>query len=788
MWRRLAVFILKFRVVLLLLLLAVTAVMAYFAKGVQVTNEFNRAVPLDNPKYVEYRGFLKKFGEDGNTLVVGVQTKAFFQPTFFIDYQKLVEDLQKVNAVQGILSVPTAVYLTKDSLTDKLVAKRLFYAQTDSHTIQRSDVYTAGDSSWRDAATSNSVSSFQSLPFYNGALWNPQTGAYLMAVRINKDTLNTARREVVVAAIQRLADSFGKKHHLEIHYSGLPLIRTVMATQVQSEIKLFVLLSFILTAVILALFFRSWVAVVSSILVVGIAVVWALGTVGICGYQLSLLTGLIPSLIVVIGIPNCVYFLNKYHTEYAKTGDKREALLEMVGKMGIVTLFTNLTAAIGFGVFFFTKSLLLREFGLVAGLNLIAIFFISLILLPVLFSFLPPPRRQHTNYLESGWIHRLLGALTNWTFNHRPIIYAVTVLACAGAAIGAWRLRKEGHIVDDLPKSGKVYQDLKFFENNFGGVMPLEMVINAKKKYGATLPKTLQRIDSFITFLKSQPEIGNVLAVTEGIKFAYQAYSGGDSSFYILPDGAELQIATASLRKGTGDTTNSLTALLNAFIDTSKKQTRISVSTKDIGSVQLPLLIGRIQQEETKLFPREEYDSTTYTGTQVVFLEGSKFIINSLTESLIYAFIMILGCMIVLFRDWRVVLIALVVNIVPLLMTAGLMGWAGVPLKPSTVLVFSVALGITVDVTIRFLVNYGQELPRHNYDIRETVRHTIQDTGLSIIYTSLVLIAGFGVFILSQFDGTKSLGTLTSVTLLLAMVANLTLQPALLLWMAKGKK
>lgn len=782
MWHRLAGFILKYRIILLALLFGITAVMGYYATKVELGYEFTKAIPTDNPKLIEFQNFTKEFHGDANTMVVGVQTDKFFQPEFFRDYTAFIHQLEQIKGVKNVIGVPTAVSLVKDTVSGQLKAVSLTADPNVSATEVQAALY--------------------NLPFYRGFLYNRSTNAYLMAVGVDSAIINSKGREPLMAGITSTGDAFGKAHGVEMRYSGLPMIRTTMATKVQSELKMFLILSLLLTAVILALFFRSWVAVFSSMLVVGVAVIWSVGTLAILhlialksdpkssAYTISLLTGLIPPLIVVIGIPNCVYFLNKYHTEFAKGVSKRDALITMVDRMGIVTLFTNLTAAIGFGVFFFTKSAILKEFGLVAGLNLIAIFFISLILLPAMFSLLPPPKAKHTSYMESGWMMKLLDALTRWTFNHRPAIYGATIIACVVAAFGMARLKSVGHIVDDLPKSDKVYQDLKFFEKNFHGVMPLEIVIDAKKKYLATTPATLLKIDSLHDYLKNFDEIGHSLAITEGIKFAVQAQFGGDSASYSLPAVGLSSVGT-TLRKrngaGADDANNPFSKLLSSFIDSTGRKTRISINMADVGSVRLPVLLDSIRHKTDVLFPKEKY-TVTQTGTSIVFLEGSKFIINSLRESLILAFAMIFVCMVVLFRSWRIVLIALVVNVVPLLITAGIMGWAGVPLKPSTVLVFSIALGITVDVTIRFLVNYKQEMQLHGGDIASTVKRTIHDTGLSIIYTSLILIAGFGVFCLSQFDGTKSLGFLTSITLLLAMVTNLTLQPAMLLWIDRKKK
>lgn len=766
MWHRIAGFIIKFRIALLLVLLALTGLMGYYASQVQLSYEFTSAIPTDNPKYKDYQAFRKKFGEDGNMMVIGVQTDKFFDQQFFADYTALVSKLEKVKAVDNVLSIPGAVNLVKDTATGKLQVVRL----VPKGTIPNAD----------------SVKNiFYNLPFYKGFLYNPETKAYMMALNIDKKVLNSKNRTGVVKELVALADDFGKTHQVEMHYSGLPLIRTIMATQVQSEMKLFLILSFVLTAIILALFFRSFVAVLASMLVVAVGVVFSMGTIVLLGYKITLLTALIPPLIVVIGIPNCVYLLNKYHAEYNRHQNKPKALLRMVERMGIVTLFTNLTAAIGFGVFYFTKSNLLREFGLVAGINIMAVFAISLIFIPALFSFLPAPKGRHTSYLESAWMHKLLSMLTRWVFSHRIWIYSLTILICIVSVIGMMKLDTVGHIVDDLPKDGKVYTDLKFFESNFRGVMPLEIVIDTKKKNGAVSLPVLEKMDEMTTFLHQFPEIGHSLSITEGIKFARQAYYDGDSSSYAVPnvfDGAFIQ---PYLRAKAGSNNNMFNKLITAFVDSTKQQTRISVSMADVGSKRLPVLLDSIRPKTYEIFDSTKYN-IKFTGTSIVFLEGSRFIINSLRDSLVLAFIMIFGCMVFLFRSWRVLLISIVINVVPLLITAGIMGWAGVPIKPSTVLVFSVALGITIDVTIRFLVNFKQELERHDEGIAKTVERTIHDTGLSIIYTSLILIAGFGVFALSEFDGTKSLGYLTSLTLLMAMITNLTLQPALLMWMDKA--
>ncbi|MGN6567437.1 MAG: efflux RND transporter permease subunit, partial [Flavipsychrobacter sp.] len=607
MWHRIAAFIIKFRILLLILLLGATAVMGYFASKVELSYEFTNAVPTDNQKYIDYQAFRKQFGEDGNLMVLGVQTDKFFTNPFFNDYTVLVKRIEHIKSVENVLSVPTAINLVKDSVTDQLKTVRI-----------------AGNPPITNVDSVKNA--FLNLPFYRGSLYNPQTNAYLMAISINKQVLNSKNRSQVIGDILNAADSFGKAHNITMHYSGLPLIRTEMANKVQSEMRMFLILSFVLTAIILALFFRSFMTVLASMLVVGIGVVWSVGTIVLLGYKITLLTALIPPLIVVIGIPNCVYFLNKYHSEYHKHGNKTKALMRMVDRMGIVTLFTNLTAAIGFGVFFFTKSVLLKEFGLVAGLNIFAMFFISLIFIPALFSYLPPPKGRHTQYLSSGWINRLLTAITNWVFSHRVWIYTFTLIICAFSVWGMTRLHNEAHIVDDLPKSDKVYQDLKFFEQNFRGVMPLEIMIDTKKKYGVVRLETLQAMDDLAQYLKHFPQIGQTVSITDGIKFARQAYYNGDSSSYAMPNVFDVAFIQPYLR-AKGDKKSLFNKLISSFIDSNKQKARISVNMADIGSKQLPILLDSIRPKVNQLFDSTKYD-VTFTGTSIVFLEGSRFIIN----------------------------------------------------------------------------------------------------------------------------------------------------------------
>ncbi|MEO7307587.1 MAG: MMPL family transporter [Ferruginibacter sp.] len=781
MWQRLGKFVLKFRGPLLILLLAVSVVMGFYASKVKLSYEFSRAIPTDNPKYKEYMAFKQKFGDDGNTMVVGIKTNSLFDVQTFDAYNELSRRLKNIKYIEDVLSIPSAIYLATDTASGKLVAKKIFI-----------------DSLKTQEQLDSAAVVFFDLPFYKNRLYNPDSKAYLMAVRINKEILGSKGRTQVIKDVSAAVKIFEEKTKIPVHLSGLPLIRTVVADRIQQEMKYFLFGSLLLSALILLLFFRSASTTLLSLLVVVLGVIWSTGILYLCGYQITLLTALIPCLVVVIGIPNCIYFINKYHSSYIENGDKQKSLVDMVSKMGVVTLFCNLTAAIGFAVFALTKSAILKEFGVVAGISIMIIFVISFILLPAALSYLPAPKPSQTKYLNNKWITVFLLKIEGWVLNHKKMVYLVTAAVLAFAVVGIFKLKSVSFIVDDLPKTDKIYTDLKFFEKNFHGVMPLEIVVDTRKPKGILSPRIdIHKIGFFQdSFLMMEKDIAKPLSVVDGIKFFYQAASGGKGdSTYTLPafgnplSDVHKMLAQVRQKRLNNEMTASDSAsskLMGSFVDSSEQYLRISMSMADVGTEKLPLLLHGIEQKANEIF-----DTATYkiqlTGTSITFLEGSRFIVNGLKDSIFWAFLLIAFCMLYLFRSVRILLCSLIPNLIPLVITAGIMGWVGIPLKPSTVLVFSVALGIAVDITIRFLVNYKQELPVYNNHVLETVRATIKNTGLSIVYTALVLIAGFIIFCGSSFGGTKALGWLTSATLLIATLTNLVLLPVLLLLFAPKK-
>lgn len=775
MWEALGKAILRFRVPLILLMTLFTGLMGYYASKVEMSYDFSRAIPTDHPQYKAYLNFRNTFGEDGNLLTVGFTSDAFFTVETFNTLSLFEQEVKLIKGVEDVISINSAVTLVKNDSTQKLSARKIFPPLAAAQ-----------------AALDSLKNLFLGLPFYKGLLYNPNTNAYLIGLRIDKNILGSKEREKTIVAIEAKADQLAAQTGYTLHLSGLPLIRTNVAIRIQKEMQWFLIGSLLLSACILFVFFRSMATTCLSLGVVLIGVVYSVATIVLLGYKITLLTALIPPLVVVIGIPNCIYFLNKYHTAYLRTQNKKKALVEMVGKMGIVTLFCNIAAALGFAVFALTKSIILREFGMVAGINIMALFFISLVLIPIALYYMPIPQQKHTQYLHNKWLLNLLAGIEQRVFSHRKTIYAATILSLVFSIIGIAQLKTQAFIVDDLPKKDRIYEDLKFFESNFGGILPLEILVDTKRKNGIAGARALGVYDNISAFsdqLRTHPELAKPLSLAEGLKFAKQGFYDGDSNNYTMPNAFDGAFVADYMRPGKGNNKEkgSLEKLMSSFMDSNKQTTRISVNMADVGSLKMPVLIDRLRQEANTFFDSSKY-TVTFTGSSITFLEGSRFIISGLKESILWAFLFISLCMLYLFRSLRILVCSLIPNLIPLVMTAGLMGWLGIAIKPSTVLVFSVALGIAIDITIRFLVSYKQLYPTLNGNVEQVVVHTIRETGISIVYTSLVLVAGFVIFVISGFGSTQALGWLTSFTLLVATITNLVLLPVLLLLVTGPKR
>lgn len=767
MWTRLAYIILNFRLPLLIVLALLTAFFGYQARKVEWSFDLAKTVPDSDPDMIYFQEFKKLFGEDGNILAIGVNDSAIYQSDNFKKFRYLADEIAGLNNITNVLSLPNLQHLVKNEETRRLEMKPFFETIPEDQQVL--------DSMLREA---------NQIKIYSGQLINTENGATLLLVSLNKEILSTDRRDGVVGDVLMAAQLFEEHTGIKLHYAGLPYIRYINTSKVKAELQLFLVLSVIVTGIIMFLFFRSFYAVFFPLLLIGIMIIWVVGTLVLFGYKITLLTGLIPPIIVVIGIPNCVYLLNKYHQEYAHHGNKELAMSQVIKRIGIVTFLTNFTTAIGFLVLLTVDIVVLREFGIVAGINIMSTFIVSLIFIPVVFSYLPGPGKRHLKHLEFKSLGKVLYGIDLLVHRHKYKVFTVTAILVVLGLFGITRIKAISHMIDDLPADSPVRSDLAFFETNFSGVMPLELLIDTGNKKGIYSLANLKKIDELEAFLDSIEFISQPVSIVSFIKAARQAYYNENPAFYSLPTSRDQAFVLRYLQGEAGMSSG----MASSFVDSTGQIMRISLKIADIGSDKMDSLITQVIQPRID----ETFEGTkmtaTITGTTLLFIKGNKFLVNNLISSMILAFFMIAVVMGLLFRNLRMIILSLIPNFIPLIITAGIMGYFNIPLKPSTALIFSIAFGISVDNSIHFLAKYRLELFANNFFVPVAVSKSLKEVGSSMVYTSIILFFGFVIFAFSEFGGTVALGTLTSITLFIAMFTNTMLLPSLLLRFDSGKR
>lgn len=757
MWNIFSRAIIKFRIPLLVLMIALTAFMLHQTKGVRLSYSMAKILPEDNQVYIDYVDFQKKYGRK-NVMAISVEDTLLFSLDHLNDWHHLSEKIDNIQGVEHLISITNLPVLKKDALHKKFNTEQWY-----DNTIRC------------QAALDSAIDLFDQQKFYQGLLYNEQNQAALMLVTLEDSIIHTSKREALINEITTAVTTYAEQHNIKAHFSGLPYIRTIDSIKVKDEILIFILLTLLVTSLILYLFFRSFKATLVSMLVVIVGVIFSFGTMALFDYEISILMALVPPVIIVIGIPNCIFLINKFHNEFKQHKNKIKALKRMICKIGNITLLTNITTASGFAAFILTKSQTLKEFGVVSSLNILFIFLISLLIIPILFSFFNAPKTRHTQHLDKKWVRGIVSVLIKLVKQKRPAIYIVTIVLTLIGIYGLSQVKTTGNLTDDLPKKGALYQDLKFFEHTFKGVMPLEIIVDTKKKNGLIKSYNLRKMEQLQDLLATYPEFSRPTSYVDVVKYAKQAFYNGDSSFYNLPNTQESRILLSYLNQSTV-TFHSGTLLMDSL----RSEARISLRMADISTLKMDSILGDLQPKINTIFNPEKYD-VTITGTSIVFLTGTKFLIRNLMISLLLVIVLIAIFMAWMFNSFRMVIVSLIPNLIPLLLTGSIMGYFGIALKPSTILVFSIAFGISVDDTIHFLAKYRQELIASKWNIRKSVFAALKETGVSMFYTSTVLFFGFFIFIASEFGGTIALGLLVSITLLIAMLANLLLLPALLL-------
>jgi len=764
-WEKISKIILKNRVLIVLSLLTATYFFTTHWDNIRFTYTEANLLPATHPENIKYKSFTDKFGEEGNLIVISVKDSTLFTIEKLNAWNELSHSFKDHEDVSTVIAFGDLQKLKKNK------SSRQFYIEPfiKDSISEESEL----------ELLKNEI--FNNSPFYDKFLINSESKAVRTAINLKTEVVNTVLREQFVnnVLLPRVSE-FEQKYNLDVRISGMPYVRTKYSETIKAELGKFLILALIVTSLIFFLFFRSFRATLISIIAVSIGVMWTLGIVGILEYELTVLTAIIPPLIIVIGMPNCIFLINKYQHELNKHGDKSLSLQKVITKIGNVTLMTNVTTASGFATFITTDSKLLNEFGLVASLSILSIFILCLLIIPIVYSFLPTPDEKHLEHQNKKWINNLLNWMVSVVKTKRIEVYIISVILLALSIIGIYKIEISGSFIDDMPRNTEFFDDILYYEKEFNGILPLEIYIDSKRKKSITKLSTIKKMEIVENLITKFPELSRPISVVSLVKYSKQAFYNGNPKYYQVPTSQENSFILSYAKNSTSDVD-----LLNNFVDSTGQYTRITTFMKDMKIERMERIEEELNAEIEKVMPSDRFE-VFLTGKAYLFQKGTYFLVENLVWSLGLAVVLISLFMAYLFRNFRMIIISLIPNLLPLLITAGLMGFIGIPIKPSTILIFSIAFGISVDDTIHFLAKYRQELQENKWQVKKSVYNSVRETGLSMFYTSIVLFFGFSVFIVSNFGGTVALGSLVSGTLLLAMLSNLLLLPSLLLTLDKS--
>ena len=766
MWNKIADYILKHRV----LNLVITSILLIFfgleAFKVKMGHNLANTLPENDSTMVVYRQFLDKYGPDGRAIFVGMCDEKLFDLDHFQDYCDLNEKIREIPGVTECLSVTRVYNLVKNDSVKKFQLQQVVSRRPESQ-----------------AEVDSIKEVIENLAMYDGLLFNSEKHSTMMLITLDDEHANLAVRRELTDALTILLDEYGNVHNVEMHISGMPYIREMTTQKMVKEIVGFTVLSILVAGLILFLFFRSWRPLVSVVAIVLLSVIYMFGIMALLDFDVTILTGVLPPLLIIIGVENSIFMLNKYHREYDVCHDKMQALKNVILRIGPANFLTNTTTAVSFASFIITRNGLLVPFGILASICIMLTYVMTMVLLPTFFSYQKKPEGKLVNYMNNPRINYIMDKVSAFVLSKKRYVYAVLAVLLTACVIGALQISTSGRVVDDIAKNDKLYKDIMFFEENVGGVMPFEISIDTRKPKGIMNAAFVRKVQQLEDTLALYPEFSEPLSIAEVVKFARQGFYNGKRDQFKIPSNNEFGFIMKYMPETKG---GEMPNIVTQYMDKEMQCTRVSVQMANVTTPEIDAISKSLKPQIDKIFPKEKYD-VVMTGSAMVTLQGTNYLIVNLSHSLLLAFIVIALLMTITFHKFKMVVISLIPNLIPLLFTAGVMGYCGIPLKMSTILVFSIALGISVDNTIHYLARYRLQMKMNNYDIKKSVMAAILETGPSMIYSASILICGFLIFAFSSFGGTKIVGFLVPFTLLIALITNILVLPALVLTFYRKK-
>jgi len=603
-------------------------------------------------------------------------------------------------------------------------------------------------------------------------------GKSIAIAAFNKQFLTDDQKDIILNGIR------GKMEELrfdEYHLTAKIRVERIYVKEIEKNLKKYLFISLVLISIVLFILFKSVKSIITPLLIIGISIAWTLSFIALTGHSLDIISSLIPPILAAICMSDIIH-ISTHYIENLRAGlPKNEALKKTYREIGMATFYTCCTVATGFFTLGITDIIPIRNFGFFAGIGLFMAFGITMFALYAYYTLSPVPKVVYDKTSEHRW-NKFLASSFKLVLKYK---YALLGLFAVVILISVYFISKieiNSSLLQEIPKNNPVLDDYKFMERDFAGTRPFEMELTTPDKNNTFFDlQKINKVESIESFLKDSCGVGNLISPLSLFRGANKAFYGGDNSRFHLPASQQdFNRFYEAIRQ-----TEHADEMQHYL---SEDGTRLRISGR------LPNLdvkdFKKLEEKFTDFFNRQNYQpsfSFYFTGSAVLLDKATFSLTNNLFSGIIIDALIISLIALLLLRHWRIIVIVLIPNVVPLLIMGAFMGLLHINLKADTSVIFAIAFGIAVDDTIHFMSRLRFELSK-GLSLPYAVKRTYISTGKAIIITGIVLLSGFMTLLSSSFGGTFYVGLLISLCLFTALLMELTLTPVLILLFYKKRQ
>lgn len=740
---------------ILLIVVAFSVLCAFKVKNLKFDYDFEAFFPNEDNELGVYETHRNRFEWDNEFVLLGIENKAgIFKKDFLQKIESLSNELKDIPHNDRIISPTNIKNISLSGLSP--VQKRLLHI--DDESLYRDD----------------SINIY-STPELIGSFF-PADGKSISIFIKTEEGLSKVKCDSLARNIEK---AFNKYQFDEVHFVGRIVAQDVYLKKLEKEFVYFLGISFILVMLFLWLSFRSLYGVIVPMTIVTISIFWTLGIMSMMNQSLDIMTCMLPTMIFIAGMSDVVHFFSKYFEEVAKGTEKQKIYPLIIKEVGFPTFLTLITTAVGFLSLLFSSIKPIKDFGIYTSVGIVIAFVLTYTLLPALLYFFTPKKlvavHEHDNRTYKGMRNILF-----WIFRNQKTIIVTTCVLVALSIIGVYKIKVNNILLEDLSDSVKIKQDFIFFDKHYSGVRPLELAVEIKNNKTVWDYEIMQQLNSVDEFLKKEYHAGFIYSPAMLTRNIYKALNDEPLGEIKFPNKEEFEAVKKQLignKKNKG---------IKRIITPDGKFARINGKISDIGSMKVNELNLRLN-EFIKSHVNSNDIEIKITGAAHLIDRNNEYMVTNMTQGFLFSVIVIAFLTYFLHRSWRMVLVFILPNFIPLLIIAGIMGFSGIELKAATSLVFSIAFGIATDDTIHFISRLKIELG-YGKSLIYAFKRTYFETGKPILLTTFILMGGFVSLMISDFQSTFYFGFLICITIIIAVIADLFLLPVLLFWILGNKK